>query len=111
VRPDISSPGAGAYVDLRVVADITDWGIKRRIAESGYHLQAGLVWEWADQVGLPFASFTLLFVESDRPYCIRLVPLEAEDVARGRRLCRLLLNKVAACIDRGVWPGPRPRRA
>lgn len=106
VRPDICSPEAGAYVDLKIVADITDWGVKRRIADSGYVLQAGLIWEWADQVGLPFVGFTLLFVESDRPFCIRLIPLELDDIARGRRLCRLLLRKVANCIDRGTWPGP-----
>jgi PDDEXK-like domain of unknown function (DUF3799) len=106
VRPDICAPEAGTYTDLKIVADITDRGLRRRIAESGYILQAGLVWEWADQIGLPFASFTLLFVESDRPFCVRLIPLEADDIARGRRLCRLLLRKVAKCIDRGTWPGP-----
>ena len=106
VRPDICSPDAGTYADLKTIADITDRGIRRRIDEAGYVLQAGLIWEWADQVGLPFNSFTLCFVETDRPFCIRLVPLELEDIARGRQLCRRLLRQVATCIDRGTWPGP-----
>ena len=106
VRPDICVPEAGAYADLKTIADITDRGIRRRIAESGYVLQAGLMWEWTDQVGLPFASFTLCFVETERPFCIRVIPLELEDIARGRSLCRVLLRKVAGCIDCGTWPGP-----
>ena len=106
VRPDICSPEAGAYVDLKTIADITDRSIVRRIADSGYVLQAGLIWEWADQVGMPFTNFTLCFVESDRPFCIRVIPLELDDIARGRRLCRSLLRKVANCIDRDTWPGP-----
>ena len=106
VRPDVVPMKSGDFVDLKTTADISDMGIKRRMRESGYHMQGGLIWEWADQMGLEFETFTLAFVESDRPFCTRMIPVEDEDLARGRQQCRAMLRKVADCINRGVWPGP-----
>jgi len=105
VRPDVIPTTGGDLVDLKTIDDITDRGIKRRIRESGYHMQAGLCWEVFDQLGLSFETFTLCFTEKDRPFCVRMIPIEDEDLARGRQQCRLMMRKVADCIDRGMWPG------
>jgi len=106
VRPDVIPTKSGDFVDLKTTTDITDRGIKSSMAQYGYHMQGGLIWEWAEQLGLPFETFTLAFAESDRPFCVRMVPVDKEDLLRGKLLCRLMLNQIAACIDAGHYPGP-----
>jgi hypothetical protein len=106
VRPDVIPTKSGDFVDLKTIADISDRGIKRRMAESGYHMQAGLIWLWADQMGLPFETFTLAFAESDRPFCVRMVPVSEVDLSLGLNQCRAMLKVIARCLDSGVWPGP-----
>lgn len=106
VRPDIIPTTGGDYVDLKTIFDISNRGVSRRIREAAYHMQGGLIWEWCDQVGENFETFTLAFIESDRPFCARMVPVEDEDLARGRQQCRAMLRQIATCIDKGHWPGP-----
>ncbi len=106
IRPDVIPTRSGDIVDVKTIADITDRGIKSRIREASYHMQAGLMWLAFELLGFNFESFTLVFLESDRPFCTRMIPLEDEDLARGRQQCELMLRKVAECIALGSWPGP-----
>jgi hypothetical protein len=104
-RPDVI-PNDGDYVDIKLTTSVTDYAVMRSIEDFGYHMQGGLGWEVCDQLGLPFTSFTLLLIESEPPHCIRAVPIEDEDLARGRQQCRAMMRQVRQAIDRGHWPGP-----
>jgi len=104
-RPDMMPSGAD-YLDIKITGEIFTVAVQSSIRTRGYHMQGGLTWEVCDQLGLPFESFILLFVESDRPFCVYPVPIADEDLARGRMMCRVILRRVAACLQTGVWPGP-----
>lgn len=106
VRPDIIPNTGGDYVDVKTIADISDRGIRRSIGDAGYHQQGALVWEWAETLKMNFETFTLAFIESARPFCARMIPVDNDDMARGRLQNRSALRKIAHCIDKGHWPGP-----
>jgi hypothetical protein len=105
-RPDVIPTQSGDYVDLKTSDEVTSISIQSSIRNYGYHMQGGLIWEACEQLGLPFETFLLMFIENDRPYCARAVPVDDDDLARGRMQCRVMLRRVAQCIERGVWPGP-----
>ena len=105
-RPDVIPTDSGDFVDLKTSVDVSDLGIFRALGRFGYHFQAGMLWECCEQLGVPFLSHTLMFVETVKPFCARPVPLEDEDIARGRQQVRHCLRQVALCLDRGIWPGP-----
>lgn len=104
-RPDVI-PNDGDYVDLKVVAEIMDISLAAGLRRYGYHMQGGLGWEVCEQLGLPFTSFVLLYVEAGYPHYTRDLPIDDEDLSRGRLLCRKMLRSIRACMDRGHWPGP-----
>jgi PDDEXK-like domain of unknown function (DUF3799) len=104
-RPDSISTDGG-YSDLKCCESVTDVAVYTMIKNSRLHMQAGLGWEVCEQLGLPFDSFHLVLVESDRPHCSRIVPMHDEDIARGRQQCRLMINKIARAIEKGHFPGP-----
>jgi len=102
-RPDIIPTNGGDYSDLKTAAEVTTVALQSAIRSRGYHMQGGLIWEACDQLGLPFVSFLLIFVESDRPFCVYPVPVADDDLARGRMQCRSSLRKIARGIETGVW--------
>ena len=105
-RPDVIPTDSGDFTDLKTAADVSDVAIFRTLGSFGYQIQAGLIWEIADQLGIPFTGYTLIFVETSAPFCTRVVPLTDEDISRGRRQARASIRRVAMALDRGVWPGP-----
>ena len=105
VRPDVMVTD-GDFVDLKSAREVTDVGIRMALRDRQYHMQGGLIWLACDLLKIPFITFTLIFVESKRPFCVRAVPLHDDDISRGLRQCRAMLRKTARCIDTGLWPGP-----
>lgn len=115
-RPD-AVPSDGDFADLKVVADISEEGLERSIAEYGYHRQGALILEGASKLmGLPLKfrgpgegegmSHSLVFVESKRPHAVEIVTLRPPDLQRGmdeNRAARRLLRR---CLDADHWPGP-----
>lgn len=104
-RPDVI-PNDGDYVDLKTAREVSDLAIWGALKSRQYHMQGALIWHIADQLGIPFNGFTLIFVETDRPYCVRACPIHDEDLSRGLMQVRAMLRRIAECIERGVWPGP-----
>jgi hypothetical protein len=104
-RPDVV-PMVSDFVDLKTASEVTTPALQSSIRTYGYHQQGALVWEVCEQLGLPFESFTLLFIETDIPYCARTVPLPDDDLARGRLQNRAMLRRIKQCIDTEHWPGP-----
>jgi PDDEXK-like domain of unknown function (DUF3799) len=105
-RPDAIPNDSGDFADLKTTTSVTDFEIKMTLRSYGYHQQAALTWEICEALGVPFDSWTLVFVESDEPYCVRAVALTDDDLARGRRQNRAMLRMIADCLDSGEWPGP-----
>jgi hypothetical protein len=105
-RPDAIPTDSGDYADIKTTEDVTDAGIWRALRNNGLHQQGALIAEVAAKLELPFTSFNLIFVESKRPHCVRVVPLTDDDLDLGMRQNRAMLRQIAACIKEQRWPGP-----
>lgn len=106
VRPDVVPRTGPDYVDLKTCTEVTTVALMSSIRSYGYHQQGALIWEFCDQMSLPFETFFLMFVESEPPHCAREVPLTDDDLARGRLQNRAMLRKIKGCMEAGHWPGP-----
>jgi hypothetical protein len=106
VRPDVIPPTEDDFVDLKTAREVTSYALQASIHDLGYQQQGALIGEVCEGLGLPFASFMLMFVETASPYCARTVPLVEEDLGRGRQMNRWAMREVRRCIDAGHWPGP-----
>jgi hypothetical protein len=106
VRPDVIPTHTGEFCDLKTAADVTTVALQSSIRSFGYHQQGALIWEVAELLKHPFDSFYLMFIETDRPYCARALPLTEDDLARGRLQNRAMIRRIANCITTDHWPGP-----
>jgi hypothetical protein len=106
-RPDAIPTDSGDFVDLKTTTSVMWLDMQRSIAEFGYHQQAAFVRMAAREVlGFDHITFTLVFVEREAPFCVRIVSLKDIDLDRGEKQNRAALDTIARCIDSGVWPGP-----
>lgn len=112
-RPDVLPNDTGDFVDLKCVASVSDDALERSIGDFGYHRQAGLVLEGAHQLlGLDYKamSFTLVFVETSRPFCVEVCTLKPSDIERGMAENRSALRLLKRCLDTNDFPGPSGRQ-
>jgi hypothetical protein len=108
-RPDVDPASLGDYVDLKLTADISDDGLEKSIASFGYGMQGALVLECAEQVhgrAIADMTFTLVFVESERPHCVQVRTLDATVINEGVKNNRAALNLLDRCLKTNTWPGP-----
>lgn len=107
IRPDVRPTTSVDFVDLKTTTSVLWPDIQKTIAEFGYHQQGALICEGAKRVlRVDNPTFTLIFVEKKKPWCVRVVTLEDEDLARGAKANRYALDAIARCLKSGRWPGP-----
>jgi PDDEXK-like uncharacterized protein DUF3799 len=107
VRPDVVPTDDLDVADLKTTVSVADRAIERSIADFGYYLQAGLNYlAFENVLGAPMNTFSLVFVESEEPFCVRVVTVKQEDIELGVMLAQAGLRLMARCMDKGVWPGP-----
>lgn len=106
IRPDAIPTDSGDYSDLKTCADITDEGLENAIGRDGLFMQGAMVRYVCRLLGLPFHSFTLVFVEKTAPYCVQVRTLKDADLDLGQDAMRVCLDLYAQCTQRAVWPGP-----
>lgn len=105
-RPDVISTDSGDYADLKTTNSVLHKDTQKSLDDFGYCQQAALVLEGADTLGMPVNSFSLVWVEKKRPYCVRVQALIDEDIARGARMNRVCIDTFHACFTAKHWPGP-----
>lgn len=106
-RPDAIPNDAGDFADLKTTVSVQSADIARAIAEHGYHQQAAMIaGGWHALTGQDVASFSFVFVEKAPPYCVRIVTLRDDDLARGERQNFVAVKRFAECMASGEWPGP-----
>ncbi len=106
-RPDQMPNDSGDFADLKTTGrGVLYQETQRSIIDGGYHQQGAMVLEGARALGIPATSFTLLWVESKSPHCVRAQTLKDEDLARGDALNELAAKMFLDCYRSGVWPGP-----
>ncbi|ANW03279.1 hypothetical protein [Bradyrhizobium icense] len=77
---------SGDFVYLKTTASVLYRDTQYSIAEYGDIQQAAMIMEGARALGMVANSFTLLWVDSDKPHCVRAQTLKDEDLARGHKL-------------------------
>jgi hypothetical protein len=106
IRPDVIPTDSGDFVDFKTTTSVQWADLQRTIAKMGYIQQFALMREGFRNLGFPVASATLLFVERERPHCVRVVSLRPEDLDRGEKMNRAALRTFVRCYTSGHWPGP-----
>ena len=110
-RPDAIPSDSGDYADLKTTQSVLYLDLMRTLEDFNYEMQGALVMEGAKAIGLEASTFSLVFVEKKRPYCVRVCTLEPDDIARGTKMNRVALRTLAHCLSANHWPGPGDDRA
>ena len=106
-RPDSVPTDSGDFADLKTTTSVQYPDLARTISACAYHQQAALIAEGSQVCAeIKMNTFALVFVEKVPPYCVRVVVMRDEDIALGARQNRRALEIIAACQERGHWPGP-----
>jgi hypothetical protein len=106
-RPDCIPNDSGDFADLKTTASVERESLARSIASFGYPMQGALVGMASREVlGREMQTFTLVFVESKPPHCVRVVTIKPDDIERAERQVRVAAQLFAECVATGVWPGP-----
>lgn len=106
-RPDSIPTSSADFVDLKTTRS-THWGdMQRSMREFSYYRQAALTREACHIVlKMDWSSFTLIFVEKQRPWDTRDVRAHDDDLHRGSRANRAAIRIFARCMKQNRWPGP-----
>ena len=110
IRPDsvpTTAPNSVDAADLKTATSVQRDACSRAITDFAYHQQAGLIIDGFDIIaGIHVATFSLVFIETDEPYCIVIKLLDDQDIELGRVQNRMALDTIARCIRENRWPGP-----
>jgi hypothetical protein len=110
-RPDVIPTASGDFADLKTTQSVLYPDLQSSLHTYGYVQQGALVLEGAQALDIPANSFTLVWVEKSRPYCVDSSTLIDEDIARGIGMNRVALRKFKRCWVNKEWPGPSEGRA
>lgn len=105
-RQDMLAQDLSFIADLKTTASANAKDIQNSIIRYGYDVSAAhylAVTEIA--TGVRPASFFWVFIEKEAPYLINVVEASPELLARGERIRRELLNKIAVAIETKEFPG------
>ncbi len=107
-RPDVFPTDSADVIDLKTTQSVIYSDLVQTYGEFRYYQQGAFAAEGYRAItGEPLASFSLLFIESKRPYCCsRPLTLKAEDLALGARANRAALRRFVKALNTNQWPGP-----
>ena len=104
IRLDMLAEG-GWIFDLKKTQDASRAGATKAVSNYDYFMQAAFyldVMRWASGEQPPGMAFG--FVEEKFPWVSACYCITDEDLERGRRMYRALLNRYADCLERDYWP-------
>lgn len=106
-RPDAIPTDSGDLANLKTTASVQWIDLQRGITNFAMHQGAALEREALRQVvGVDLASYSLVFVESAAPHCVRVCQLKHQDLDLGEKQNRAAIRQFAHGIKTGDWPGP-----
>lgn len=105
-RPD-AVPAPTDLADLKTTTSVSDDDIQRSLTSFLYPVQGAVACAGVEATtGVKPESFTLVFVEKEEPWAVRVVTLQAEDLERGAGIMKWGVWEFAKAVKTGVWPGP-----
>jgi len=106
-RPDCIPNDGLDVADLKTTTSVATDDLRRTLGAYGYHAQGALVgMAFRAVLGRAMQSFSLVFVETKPPHCVRVVIVKPEDLERGEKQISGAAEQFAECVASGVWPGP-----
>jgi hypothetical protein len=107
VRPDSIPNDSGDFADLKTSVDYGENLDRAIFKEYRYDMQAAMVkWGCAEVLKREMASFTFVFVEKKRPWCVDALALQPSDLEEAEKDLRMALDTFAMCLKTGNWFGP-----
>lgn len=106
IRPDAIPTDSGDYTDIKTTQSVLWRDLQKTIFERGYHQQLALIRTGMRELGFPFTSASLIFVQKKRPFSNRVVTLKDNTLDTGERANRVALDAMAECLQKNRWPGP-----
>jgi hypothetical protein len=107
-RPDAIPAADGVFADLKTASKFDEDFLERQIFDAGYYLQGAITRMVCRGLGIPFETFTLLYVLNDDVPDTAHVELSEHDLDRGERVVRWALKTIRRCLDANEWPGAQP---
>jgi hypothetical protein len=101
-RPDVWQ--GGIVSDLKTTQDAGFRAFQLSAYKYGYFLQAAMIYEALKSIGEPFHNFVNICVEKTKPYAIGLYMLDDEALQFGIDMFHALMERIALCFDKNVWP-------
>lgn len=100
-RPDIWSNKM--VVDLKTTKDATRYKFERSAMEYGYYLQAGMAYEGAKALEMPFEMFVILAVEKEMPHAPAVFPMSDDALQYGIDQFQHYKRMLADCLSSNKW--------
>ncbi len=101
-RPDLLR---GSLVgDLKTTKSANPREMALSAVKYGYYLQAGMVSEGLNAMEMALDKYVLICAEKEEPFDSAIYILEDDAIEFGRRQFRVLLRRLAECIEKNVWP-------
>jgi hypothetical protein len=106
-RPDCIPNDSGDGADLKTTTSVRTDDLRRSIAAFNYPMQGALTaMAFENVLKRQLQTFSLVFVETKPPHCVRVVTIKPDDIERGLKQVRAAVNTFAECWASGRWPGP-----
>lgn len=102
VRPDAWI--GGVVTDLKTCADASIEAFKREAYHRGYFIQAGMIKQALESIGMHLEKFFFFCVEKTESLPCVYYPLADEDLYRGSREFDNLMIKMSECKKLNRWP-------
>lgn len=86
-KPDGILPSQRTVIDVKTVADASEYKFQNAILNFGYHIQAAHYLNVCRRLGLEVDNFVFIAVETEPPYTCAVFDLSAEFLDYGHKLC------------------------
>lgn len=105
-RADLWAPDLGLAMDLKSCESACREPFSRAVHRHRYHVQHAHYCEGFRACGQPVRSFVFLPVEKNEPHVSAAWHIDAPSEELGYEIRNRSLDKLAACLKSGRWPGP-----
>lgn len=106
-RPDCIPNDGLDVADLKTTTSVATDDLRRTLGAYGYNVQGALVgMAFRAVLQRQMQTFSLVFVETKPPHCVRVVTIKPDDLDRGERIIQAAVAQFAECVATGEWPGP-----
>jgi hypothetical protein len=106
-RPDCIPNDCLDVSDLKTTTSVATDDLRRTLSTFGYHAQGAMVgMAMRGVLQREMQTFSLVFVETKSPHCVRVITVKPDDLARGEKQIKAAAAIFAECVETGQWPGP-----